>query len=455
MTKIISSQPFLEKNNEPKVPPFYSNIFNRKQLIFSYWQIFIFSESIFDFLASKRTDEKEVTRWITKEIKSLMDHIFHEKNIDPRRFATQYRRGMKNDAIDKTEKMPDSLYYILKGMINYSKFTLTNKKAKSLKKDPSKKISAEFNRSVEYVLHPETAKRTPVMNSCVIDVHAQEELSRLKECYLTKLEDWPNLFFPYEHEALSGKRDLIFKELRKFKADIKAILEKCFMNPFPNIRTYQAFIFSADILFELLRYPCPKYRENEFAIFSLLTFKSIFNLCNALPFEYPIVKVVADKFKVLQKCAREQRDITDGAFLDKLISFIDSELKKPSETSFNDPEKFKVSDKYIETLTQDFSHDKLHAIARYLSDACGDDCNGLIYWLIKQVSVGLIISEQTEDKDLLASLLAQEQKSADSNLPQILYLIAYGLNSYSSAYDHKKTLLANEEKRKKSRSIKE
>ena len=461
MTKksnIKSSQSSPEKDNKPEIPPFYSDIFNRKQKIFFYWELFIFTEETFDFIASRKSDEKEVTRWITKEIKSIMDRFFPEENIDPRRFATQYRKGIKNDAIDKTEKMPDSLCYILKGMVNYSKFTLANKKAKPPKQETEKfaqkEIETETKKLIEeYFSAP--SKKTPVKKSNIREIQAQKDLLRLKECYLTKLNGWSNLFFPYETEASSGKRDLISKELEKFKVDIKNLLGKCFENPFPNLRAYEAFIFSANILFELLRYPCPKCREKEFGIFALLTFKSIFNLCNALPFEFSILKDIAYAFEDLQKCAREQRDIADGPFLDKLVYFIDSALKKPSEISFPDTDKYDVPDKYIRTLTQDFSHDKLHAIAQYLSGACGDDCNGLTYWLIKQAAVGLIISERTEDKDLLASLLEQEQKSADSNLPQILYLIASGLNSYSVAYDHKKTHQANEEKRKKSRSIKE
>lgn len=466
-----SRQTSQKKDNAPAEPSFYSDIFNRKQSIFFYWAIFNFSEETFDFIASKmpdektdeKTDEKEVSRWITKEIKSLMDCFFPEENIDTRRFAILYRKGMKKKAIDKTTKMPESLFYILKGMFN-SKFTLANKEKKPPKKKLSKeeieecarkKIEAETEKMFKVLMQGSPIK-TPVKRSDIREIQVQRELLRLKECYLTDLGNWPNLFLPCSTEISSGKGILIEKELKKFKVDIKKLLGKCFEKPFPILRTYQAFIFSANILFELLRYPCPNFRENEFAIFSLLTYKAIFNLCNAIPFEYPILKDVAYKFKELQECARKQSDIADGAFLDTLVSYMDSAFKKPSETSFPDPDKFKVSDKYIKTLTQDFTHDKLHPIAQYLSNECGDDCNGLIYWLIKQVAVGLIISEQTEDKNHFTSLLEQDQKSADSNLPQILFLIASGLNSYSAAYDHKRTLLANEtKKRKNSRSIKE
>ena len=116
-----------------------------------------------------------------------------------------------------------------------------------------------------------------------------------------------------------------------------------------------------------------------------------------------------------------------------------------------------MPDKYIKNLTQDFSQDRLHYIAKDLSDECGDDCNGIIYEVLRQAAVGLILSERTDDKNILTSLLEHDQKkSNDSDLPLILYLIAAGLNSYSTAMDYQRTRLANEfKKSKNSRSIKE
>ena len=385
-----------EKTVEHEEPPFYSDIFSRKQGIFVGWQFWHFSEENLNRLAFEGAHEAEVDRWVKRDLKAIFDNLYTDEELDPRRFPTLYRKGIRYGEIRQTESLEDSLYFVLKGML------------------------------------------------CCRGIREFD-----KDKYIRALTDWDNLFFPTASDKES--------ELNKFKERVISILDKCFKIPRPKPRSYQSFIFAANFLFECLRCQCPESRENQFAIFSLLTFKSIFNRCFEMPFEYPILYNIAYEFSVLKDIAGKQRDIADGDFLDSLFKGIDSEFEFPDQEICARPDQYKVPDGYIEKLTKDFSLDKLHGIAKCLSDSCGDDCNGLIYTLLKQAAVGLIIAERSQEKEILTSLLEREINSPDSDLPLILYLIVSGLNSYSFANNCKNTTHANEvrKKRKKERSIKE
>lgn len=395
-----------EKDSTYAEPSFYSDIFNRKQNIFCAWNLWNFSEVNLDFFASETENDAILNKWITKEIKILVECWYPDEDFDTRRFAKLYNKGIKYNEIRKTANLPDSLFFILQGMFQYRHI-----------------------RSLD------------------------------KNIYKRMLANWPDLFFPNNKERLDkASCHAIENELRKFKKDIETILEKCFEIPLPRIRSYQGFIFAANFLFECLRYnKCPTRRKTQFDIFSLITFKSIFNFCYNLPLEYPVLHNIAYHFQELRKFAENNKGISDGCFLDFLFKYIDSEFAISDKSLFPELDKYKVPDKYIKNLTQDFSQDRLHYIAKDLSDKCGDDCNGIIYEVLRQAAVGLILSERTDDKNILTSLLEHDQKkSNDSDLPLILYLIAAGLNSYSTAMDYQRTRLANEfKKSKNSRSIKE
>ena len=389
-----------KQDDLPHEPEFYSNIFNKKQKTFSLWLLLQeFSAYNLNRLLSKCDGNKFVDKCIRRELCILMDSFYLDENIDPRRFVNIYRKWLRQGII-KTKTIPDSMYFLVSGMVL------------------CKKISR---------LH--------------------------KEDYTKNFYYWPALFLPNKNESGDTAKNVsVEKELDKFKNDILLIFNKCFEIPLPTIRSYQGFIFSANFLFEFLRYKCPKRREDQFAIFSLLTFKSIFNLCFLIPFEYSILHNIAykDTFSKLQEKANKQNDIADGDFLETLLEGIISEFEIPIKGKIIESEDFKIPDGYIKNLTRDFSNDELDPLAQNLSERCADDCDGLIYSLLRQAATGLTLSERTEDKNLLASLLRREQKEfPDSDLPLILYLIASGLNRYSAAIACKNTKNATKAKKSK------
>ena len=384
---------------------FYSEIFNKKQKIFSLWLLIEeFSEYNLNYLVSKCKKKEFVDKCIRQELGILMGSFYPDEKIDPRRFVNIYRKWLKQ-GVNKTATIPNTLYFLLSGMIQYKKISL---------------------------LH--------------------------KEDYINNFSNWPALFLPDEIELEDkANKGLIETELNKFRNDIQLKFRKCFEIPPPTIRSYQGFIFSANFLFEFLHYDCPQRREKRFAVFSLLTFKSIFNLCFLLPFEYSILHNIAynDYFLKLKKKAKAQKDIVNGDFLETLLNGIISEFEIPFKGKITGTEDFKIPDGYIKELTCDFSQDKLDSLAKNISERCADDCNGLIYSLLRQAAIGLALSERTDDKKLLTSLLQRDQEEfPDSDLPLILYLIASGLNRYSTAIACKNTRNATETKKaKKAKNI--
>ena len=78
---------------------------------------------------------------------------------------------------------------------------------------------------------------------------------------------------------------------------------------------------------------------------------------------------------------------------------------------------------------------------------CGEDTSHLIELLIKQASIGLTLSERTDEKEYLENFLRRNINNHD--LAYALYLIVSGLNSYSAEDNYQKTLLLNLEKNAK------
>ena len=116
-----------DRTVEHEVSTFYSDIFNQKQDIFFGWQLWNFSEENLNSLVSQGSHEKIVDKWITKELKALLDNFYVDETFDSRRFVTLYRKGMRCGEIRQTPHLQDSLYFVLKGMFQYSQIQMLDK----------------------------------------------------------------------------------------------------------------------------------------------------------------------------------------------------------------------------------------------------------------------------------------------------------------------------------------
>ena len=175
-------------------------------------------------------------------------------------------------------------------------------------------------------------------------------------------------------------------------------------------------------------------------------FKSVFNLCFDLPFEFPVTAKIIEDFKILQNYARES-SFADGPFISILSARIEQQLESNLERNYLETPSHKCPDNYIYELTRNFSETPLCGLAQQLSSMCGEDTSHLIELLIKQASIGLTISERTDEKAYLENFLRKNIDNSD--LAYALYLIVSGLNSYSAADNYQKTSSLNLEKNAK------
>ena len=364
------------------IPEFYSEIFDTNQSLFMGWQLRTgFSEYELEHIKSKASENRN--SWIRKELSGIMKDWLPDqyKDFDSRRYNSLYDKGMRYNEIVKTPTLPDSLYFLLKGMLT---------------------------------------------------LHSIEKLDS-KE-YTKRFPEWEGLFLR------------INKKDGQFRADIEKVLSDVFAKPLPQKRSYQGIIFSGYLLFRLLKYSPPEDKTGKYKVFVLLMFKSVFNLCFDLPFEFPVTAKIIEDFEFLQNYARKS-SFKDNPFLSILSDRIEQQLKSNLERNYLETPSHKCPDNYICELTRNFSETPLCGLARQLSSMCGEDTSHLIELLIKQASIGLTISERTDEKAYLENFLRKNIDNSD--LAYALYLIVSGLNSYSAKDNYQKTSSLNLEKNAK------
>ena len=364
------------------IPEFYSDIFNTNQSLFMGWQLRTgFSEYELEHIKSKASESRN--SWIRKELSGIMKDWLPDqyKDFDSRRYNSLYDKGMRYNEIVKTPTLPDSLYFLLKGMLT---------------------------------------------------LHSIEKLDS-KE-YTKRFPEWEGLFLR------------INKKDSQFRADIEKVLSDVFVKPLPKKRSYQGIIFSGYLLFRLLKYLPPEDKTGKYKVFVLLMFKSVFNLCFDLPFEFPVTAKIIEDFELLQHYSRKS-SFEDNPFLSILSDRFEQQLKSNLERNYLEPPSHKCPDNYICELTRNFSETPLCGLAQQLSSMCGEDTSHLIELLIKQASIGLTISERTDEKAYLENFLRKNIDNSD--LAYALYLIVSGLNSYSAEDNYQKTSSLNLEKNAK------
>ena len=120
MNKFENFNEELEKIAEKQsfIPEFYSEIFNTNQSLFMGWQLRTgFSEYELEHIKSKAFENRN--SWIRKELSGIMKDWLPDqyKDFDSRRYNSLYDKGMRYNEIVKTPILPDSLYFLLKGML--------------------------------------------------------------------------------------------------------------------------------------------------------------------------------------------------------------------------------------------------------------------------------------------------------------------------------------------------